>query len=296
MMRRPVWRLAALAIGLVLAWPQQPRASMKPSTRAKTVNFLTDWYMGLSALETDLTPKHTSRPLTLELDADTRLAVPPHLASQSVVNVERVDLGPDMADAVLVGIDAATKDGLRQAYALLYVRAQGRMELRAEMPLRESFDKFEVARLGADESVVIVTGTSGRHFTDVWVYGFSGGQPELLFENGTAAGVEIRYGNQVSGPTIWLAVEDWSDPQWSFADGEARWIVYTWNGDEFAYSDHLSTSRETTVSERLAFYTIATLRRMEGSKERTTPANPSLSPADAARRADLIVPATQRHQ
>ena len=289
--------LAIVLLALVLASPPQAEA-LKPSARTKTLDFLGDWYMGLSALETNAPIKHTSRALTLELDDDTRLTIAPHLASQSIVDVERVDLGPDMEDAVLVGLDAATKDGLRQAYALVYVRTKGRMELRAELPLRESFDKFELARLDASESVLIITGMSGRHFTDLWIYGFSGGQPELLFENGTAVGVDIRYSDQALPPTIWLGVEDWTDPEWTFASGDVRWMVYTWNGEEFAYSDHLSTSRETTVTERLSLYTLATFRRMERSTDRATPAiGPSAPPTGAAARGlEPIVSAVQRHR
>ena len=207
---------------------------------------------------------HTSKPLVLELDAQTRLEVSPHLAEQEVVEIQRMNFGPGpLEDAVVVGIDARATDGLHQGYALVYARKEQQMVLQAELPLRERFERFEKAWINTDEPVLVINGFSGNHFMDLWVYRFVGGQPELLFADGSAAGAEFRYDVTTPVPTIWIAAEDWTDPNWSFATGDRRWMVYTWNGREFAYNERVSSAREMSVQERLALYTIRTLQRAD---------------------------------
>ena len=232
----------------------------------QAVNVLAAWYMGVSAEETGRPLKHTSKPLVLELDARTRLDVPSHLAEQEVAEVQRLDLGPGLEDAVVVGIDARTGDGLHQGYVLVYARKEQQMVLQAELPLRERFERFEKAWVNRDEPVLVINGFSGNHFMDLWVYRFTGGQPELLFADGSAAGAEFRYDVTTPVPTIWIAAEDWTDPNWSFATGDRRWMVYTWNGREFVYNERVSSARETSVQERLALYTIRTLQRVDQLK------------------------------
>jgi hypothetical protein len=140
------------------------------------------------------------------------------------------------------------------------------MVLQAELPLRERFERFEKAWVNTDEPVLVINGFSGNHFMDLWVYRFVGGQPELLFADGSAAGAEFRYDVTTPVPTIWVAAEDWTDPNWSFATGDRRWMVYTWDGREFVYNERLSSARETSVQERLALYTIRTLQRVDQLK------------------------------
>ena len=235
--------------------------------QTQAANLLAVWYRGLSAEETGRPLAHTSKPLLIELDEHTRITIPSHLAEQEVVEVQRMDLGPGLEEAVVVGLDASTADGLHQGYAIVYTRRNGQIVLHTELPLRERFERFEKAWVNTDEPVLVINGFSGNHFMDLWVYRFVGGHPELLFADGSAAGAEFRYDVTTPVPTIWIAAEDWTDPNWSFASGDRRWMVYTWNGREFAYNERVSSARETSVQERLALYTMKTLQWAETLKE-----------------------------
>jgi hypothetical protein len=227
--------------------------------------------MGISAMEHTDELKHTAAPLTLELDPATRVTVPPHLTEQKVVEVQRADLGPGLEDAVIVGVDAKTSNRINQAYALVYAPRDGQMQLIAELPLREHVERFQKAWVNTDEPVLVINGISGAHFMDLWVYRFANGEPDLLFANGSAAGAEFRYDITTPVPTIWIGVEDWGDPNWSFANGERRWNVYTWDGDEFMYNERLSSAREMGPEERLAFYTLVIMKKMEQAKDQLGP-------------------------
>ena len=145
------------------------------------------------------------------------------------------------------------------------------MVLQAELPLRERFERFEKAWVNRDEPVLVINGFSGNHFMDLWVYRFVGSQPELLFANGSAAGAEFRYDVTTPIPTIWIAAEDWSDPNWNFATSERRWIVYTWDGNGFVYNERLSSAREMSPEERLAFYTMSIKQKVKQPKEKVGP-------------------------
>ena len=138
------------------------------------------------------------------------------------------------------------------------------MTLVAELPLREQFDGIDVARVNTVDPVLILYGASGTHFTDVFVYDFLGGEPELLFADGSASGAEVRY-DAASGaaPMIRIGVEDWGDPNWNFAQGERRWNIYSWDGNEFAYNERLSSAREMGMEERLSLYTMGILKRAD---------------------------------
>ena len=236
-------------------------------SQQQAVNVLRAWYAGACAMEYGAPMKHTAPPLTVELDAKTRLAVPSHLAEQEIVEIQRADLGPGMEDSVVVGLDARTKDDLKQAYALVYARKDSAMALVAELPLRERFERIEKAWVNDHEPVLVLNGFSGNHFMDLYVYRFAAdGQPELLYANGSAAGAEFRYDVTTPVPTIWIAVEDWSDPNWNFANSDRRWNVYTWDGDEFIYNERLSSARELSVEERVSQYTMRIFKKADDRK------------------------------
>lgn len=282
--RRLPTRLFLLA--LCLAWSGPPAASAKEKlSQRATVHALRAWYAGVSAMEYDAPLEHTAPPLTVELDAKTRLIVPAHLAEQRIIDIQRCDLGAGMEKSVVVGLDARTTDGLKQAYALVYTRKDGAMALVAELPLRERFERIEQARVNRDEPVLVLNGSSGMHFMDLFVYRFVGGRPELLHANGSAAGAELRYDITTPTPSIWIAVEDWSDPHWNFAASERRWNVYTWAGREFIYNERLSSARELSVEERISQYTMRILQRADEFKQDDAlPARPRQAGLDPGRR------------
>jgi len=207
--------------------------------------------------------EHTAASLTVELDAATRLTVPPHLTEQEIIEIQRVDLGPGMEESVVVGLNARTTDGLKQAYALVYARNDGAMALVAELPLRERFARIEQAWVNRREPVLVLYGSSGNHFTDLFVCRFADGELELLYANGSAAGAEFREDITTPIPMIRIAVEDWSDPNWNFAGSDRRWNVYTWDGRKFVYNERLSSARELSVEERLSHYTMRTLKHVD---------------------------------
>ncbi len=260
--------------GMLLAWcgfGLNVLADEKTYDEAQTTRLLRFWYAGVSALESGAPLQHTAAPLIIELDAATRLTIPPHLAQQEVVEVQRMDLGAGLEDAVVIGLDARTVDVLHQGYALVYARKDKQMVLQAELPLREHFERFQKAWVNTDKPVLVINGFSGNHFMDLWVYRFAGGQPELLFADGSAAGAEFRYDVTTPIPTIWIAAEDWGDPNWNFATSDRRWMVYTWDGKEFVYNEHLSSARDMSPEERLAFYTMAIKQKMKQTKEQVVP-------------------------
>jgi hypothetical protein len=181
------WRLLLVCLTGTLV-PASIGLAKDTMSREQATHLLTAWYCGISALEYDVEHKHTAPALTLELDPTTHVVIPPHLAEQEVVEVQRMNLGPGpLEDAVVVGIDARTAEGLHQGYALVYVRKEQQMVLQAELSLRERFERFEKAWVNTDEPVLVINGFSGNHFMDLWVYRFVGGQPELLFADGSAA-------------------------------------------------------------------------------------------------------------
>lgn len=263
----PVTILAIATVFAVVLGAEHLTHAQDQLPQKRTVHMLKAWYRGISALEYGVASEHTAAPLVIELDTDTRLTVPPHLAEQEVVAVQKADLGPGLERAVIVGVDARTADGLRQAYVLVYGRREGQMYLQAELPLREHFGRFEQARVSRDEPVLIITGFSGTHFTDLWVYRFVNEEPGLLFANGSASGAEFRSDVTTPVPTIWIAAEDWGDPEWSFGTGERRWMIYTWDGRKFVYNERLSSAREMSVKERLAFYTLSIMETVKQFKE-----------------------------
>lgn len=258
-----------LMIALILAWSGPPAGWAKEEmSQEETVHLLRAWYAGVSASEYGAPLKHTASPLTVELDAKTRLTVPSHLAHQEIVEIQRADLGPGMEESVVVGLDARTTDGLEQAYALVYTRKESAMALVAELPLRERFERIEKAWVNRFEPVLVLNGFSGNHFMDLFVYRFAAnGEPELLFANGSAAGAEFRYDITSPIPTIWIAVEDWSDPNWNFASSDRRWNIFTWTGRQFIYNERLSSARELSVEERVSQYTMRTIRQAEDFKQ-----------------------------
>ena len=264
-MKRMSMNVGVLVVTLtaVLGSPRTGWAKERMS-QEEAAHVLRAWYAGVSAMESEASMHHTAPSLTVELDSKTRLTVPPHLAEQQIIEIQQFDLGPGMEESVVVGLDARTKDGLKQAYALVYARKDGAMVLAAELPLRERFERIEKAWVNRHDPVLVLNGWSGNHFMDLFVYRFTAdGAPELLFANGSAAGAEFRYDVTTPIPSIWIAVEDWSDPNWNFASSDRRWNVFTWDGRGFVYNERLSSARELSVEERVSQYTMRTIKRAE---------------------------------
>ncbi len=259
------------AFGILIVLAAVPAGwAEKSYSHEQIVPLVAWWYLGISAEETGRPLTHTSKPLTWELDKDTRVVVPPHLAKQVVIEAKRMDLGPGLEEAAVVGLNAYAPNVPPQGYALIYSRKDSQMVLYAELPLRQHFERFERAQVSPEEPLLVIYGASGAHFTDLWVYRFFGGQPQLLFANGSAAGVEVRGSAPVLAPTIWIAVENWMDPNWNFASSDRRWNVYSWTGREFLYNEKLSSAREMSVEERLSQYTMRLFSNLEELKKNPT--------------------------
>ena len=162
-------------------------------------------------------------------------------------------LGPGLEDAVVVGLHAGSPEGPSQAFALVYALDGQKGTLKAELPLREYFIQFEALTID-QKPVLAIHGASGAHFHDLWLYRFPQGKPELLLAQGSAAGVDLRTDQTTGEPQVWVGVEDWDDPTWNYATGKRRWNVYIWTGNEFKFSEALSTVRETPADERAERY------------------------------------------
>lgn len=207
--------------------------------------------------------EHTSPELTVELAPDETLIIPAHLAEQRVSSVQEPIFLTGLGECALVGLRAWTDGvGIPQAYVLAYTEVDGRWQVTVELPLRMYFDRMETIRLGETEALVIY-GASGMHFTDLWVYTFEEGKPQLLLETGSAAGVWVRRAMGRDPATVWVGIENWADPEWSYAYGERLWNVYAWTGNEFRFSEELSTTRETAVTERTEGYVSRVLEYLE---------------------------------
>lgn len=209
------------------------------------------WNVGMEPWHPELVnPEHTGPALTIQLSPDEAIVVPPHLADQRILSVYDPYYLSGLNDCVLVGLNAYTAErGIPQAYVLVYEKRGEGWGLRAELPLREHFMRMETLELD-EQQVLVIYGASGMHFTDLWVYTFEAGKPRLLFQTGSAAGVSVRPATGQAPATVWVGIEDWADPTWSYASGARLWNVYAWNGSEFAFSEALSTTHETSVAER----------------------------------------------
>ena len=195
-------------------------------------------------------PPNTGPALTIDLGVAGRLTIPPRFAEQEIFEVQRLlYLGSGFDDVVAVGLHAYTKDGKGQAFALIYALKDHTGVLKAVLPLRMHFENFEILEING-APVLAIHGESGMHFQDLWLYRLTSGQPELLLAQGSAAGVAIRADAKTGNLQVWVGVENWADPDWNYATGKRRWNVYAWAGDGFKFSEALSTTRETTASER----------------------------------------------
>jgi len=211
-------------------------------------------------------PPSTGPALNIDLGKAGRLTLPPRFAEQDVLEVKRVHyLGPGLEDAVVVGLHAGVPDGPAQAFALIYAGSGQQRVLKAELPLRQYYLGCEVLTLGR-ESVLAIHGASGAHFHDLWVYRFRDGKPELLLAKGSAAGVDLRPDPASGDPQVWVGIENWDDPNWSYATGARRWNVYAWNGDMFALSQELSTAPVIPAGQRAEGYVRAVLAGAQQSK------------------------------
>jgi len=211
-------------------------------------------------------PASTGPELTLELGTGGRLTVPPRFTEQKVQEVKRVYyLGPGLEDAVVVGLLAGVPDGPAQAFALVYGGSDQQRMLKAELPLRQYYVGCEMLTLGR-ETVLAIHGASGAHFDDLWLYRFRNGTPELLLAQGSAASVELRPDPATGDPQVWVGIENWDDPTWSYATGARRWNVYTWSGEQFSLNQELSTAPLITAQIRAEGYVRAVKEGMQRSE------------------------------
>ena len=251
---KPGWRFLVFAAWVATSTGHLPDAWAKPQNRQEP----------------------TAPPLTLQLDPTTRLTLPAPCATQTITEVRRMDLGADLDDAVLVGLNCFGVEDCLQAHVLVYAKRQEAMALVADLPLHQYFESFDQALVNG-QPVLIINGASGAHAINLSVYRFTGGRPELLFDNGSAAGAEVRHTLTNPEPVIWIGIENWNDPHWSYVSGEPLWNVYTWNGQAFVYNQQLSTAPETSWEERTARYVRGvqdTMRQLDAPAAGGAAANP----------------------
>ena len=199
-------------------------------------------------------PPTTGPALTIDLGKAGQLTLPPRFAEQDVLEVKRVHyLGPELEDAVVVGLHAGVPDGPTQAFALVYGGSGQQRILKAELPLRQYYVGCEVLTLGR-EVVLAIHGASGAHFHDLWVSRFRDGKPELLLAKGSAAGVDLRPDQATGDPQVWVGIENWDDPAWNYASGKRLWNVYGWTGAAFTFNQTLSTAQEVALDARTNEY------------------------------------------
>lgn len=254
----------ASALGLVLllgAVGPQAQAKDRPSVSAAIDPLYREVSGGMFF---DVVPPDTGPALTVDLGTDGRLVIPPRFAEQRTLEVKQ------MGGMVLVGLQASVPQGPCQAFALVYALDNRHGVLKATLPLRQYFVKFEESAIDG-RFALIIHGASGMHFDDLWIYRFTKDAPELLLAQGSAAGVQIRQDAQTGNPQVWVGVEHWDDPHWSYASGEPLWNVYTWNGQAFGFNDQLSTAPLATVDERTNNYVQgvkATLEQLKPDEKR----------------------------
>ena len=209
-----------------------------------------------SGMYFDVLPPNTGPELTIDVGQDVRLILPPRFAEQRVLEVKRLlySLGPGLEDAVVVGLHAGTPHGPSQAFALIYALEGGKAVLKAELPLRQYFIRFEILTIN-QKPVLAIHGASGAHFDDLWLYRFPQGTPELLLAKGSAAGVDLRPDPASGDPQVWVGIENWEDPDWNYASGKRLWNVYGWTGGEaFTFNQTLSTAQEVALDTRTNEY------------------------------------------
>ncbi len=211
-------------------------------------------------------PAATGSALTIDLGKAGRLTLPPRFAEQDVLEVKRVHyLGPELEDAVVVGLHAGVPDGPTQAFALVYGGSGQQRVLKAELPLRQYYVGCEVLTLGR-EVVLAIHGASGAHFHDLWVYRFQDGKPELLLAKGSAAGVDLRPDPTTGDPQVWVGIENWDDPEWNYASGKRLWNVYGWTGEVFRFSQALSTAQEVALDARTNEYVHRVMSNLDAKR------------------------------
>lgn len=272
-MMRPLIRVA-LAIVIGSSWivrmPPGWAVQTEGESRQRQAEGMSDeekfriWDSGLEPGHPELlNPQHTGPALTIQLAPDETLVVPPHLANQKIYAVYDPYFLSGLGDCVLVGLNAWTGGKqIPQAYVLVYSREDEAWRLKAELPLRMHFVRMETLELG-EKTVLVIYGHSGMHFTDLWVYTFDDGTPRLLLQTGSAAGVFVRPAMGGHPAAVWVGIEDWDDPAWSYASKDPLWNVHVWDGEQFAFSDELSTTRQTSVEERTQGYVNRVMEAME---------------------------------
>jgi hypothetical protein len=214
--------------------------------------------------EFDNAPPTAGRGLVIDLGEAGRLTVPSRFPEASVKEIEYFySLGPGFGDAVVVGLDAGSAvDFSQQGLVLVYIPSGQGLVLKAVLPLRERFTRFEQLTVGQNR-ILVIQGTSGMHFDDLWLYRFQDGNPELLLAKGSAAGIDLREDPATGDVRVWVGIENWADPHWNYATGERLWNVYSWTGTEFAFNAELSTAPETSVVDRLRGYIHAVMPESE---------------------------------
>lgn len=191
--------------------------------------------------------------ITVSLDDETRFALPPSAYDQQVKMIQRLGHpSVDGDDQLIVGVQLEAEDFARQAATLLYREVDDRFQLETVLPMRERFNSFRLDYSQAIKSrLLILRGTSGMHFHEVWIYDFDTSPPTLLAGNGSAAGVHLREGQESDAPQRWVGVANWDDPDWNYATGERLWNVYTWQQDSCAYDPNLSTTEKRSLGTRM---------------------------------------------
>ncbi len=200
-------------------------------------------------------------PVTVTLDDKTQFTLPASDFQQQVRMIQRLghrSVAND--DRLIVGVQVGGGDAALHAATLLYDQVDGQFQLTAILPMRERFNSFRLDySRDIGSRLLILRGTSGMHFHEVWIYKYGPEGLELLATNGSAAGVHLKEGEDTDAPQVWVGVADWEDPEWNYAHGERLWNIYTWQDDGYVFNAELSTVEQKTVGRRMGEF----LERLE---------------------------------
>jgi len=104
---------------------------------------------------------------------------------------------------------------------------------------------------------IVAWSRGGMHYMNIAIYGYLYGKLYLLFQNGSACGIDTDFDTDRPvikvGRANWGAkviTEDGKEINWSYAS-EPLWQVYAWNGEEFVYDEKLSTTPEISEKEEV---------------------------------------------
>lgn len=102
---------------------------------------------------------------------------------------------------------------------------------------------FDVNKDGVKD--VVITGTSGMHWSDLVIIGWQNGKYETLWNTGSPSGVFFET-DKDGNAQVRIGIPLTENQGWSYAD-EPDWEIWRWNGNEFVYQQ--GNTKESRISK-----------------------------------------------